>query len=819
MPENTTVNDEGRPVTEPARIEEEHEDARLNSTSTQVDGPGRDLTQDHADFLAQYMDLDQVNGSIRSALTPADLPAEADSWWSKKLPAKLYRWSQNGRTVWQLAPDDRSDGPKYAFPEGSEPPLNQVRDDGGQGAVIIVEGSKQQWTAASYLDPALAIYGMFGCWGWSGRDLTFAADRLVYVILDADLATNRDVWNAAQALRDHLIKTVKAAGVRFATVPGAGSTGLDDWLATVEREDRAEALATLLDNASPDLPKAPAPKKAKKNPRYFSESGGLLAWDVAKALHQALPMALTAENQVAVYRHGVYRTSSLALITALAQMLKNDYRRGYLATVEDVLSGILEHAGRVLPERLDRPWLNTLDGMVDLETGELHEHDPDLLSAVQFPVHYDPAATCPTFDRWAEDIGITDQLPALLEAASVMLDPTTIPQKALLLFGPARSGKSTFLRLLEALAGHENRSGVSLHELADDQFAAANVYGKVLNVSADLSARHLQDVTRFKLMTGEDVVRGNRKYGRDFFFRSTALFAFSANEIPTVGESSRAYVERMQPFEFGHSFAGRVDRSIEPAMLQELPGILNRLIRAWQERKARGHDLDADPVVRQKFEQASDRVALWMAEEMRIVSRVTTRKDAKDPLRAIKPVAPGMTLAADMALTRDELYESFTEWAVENGARISMGKSKLMQRIQSMPGVVEVRIGRSKVRGFNIRRRKEDEPDPAVAKVAEVAPVGKTSNQVGAISKSNQSKVSVTGATTATTATDPPGRPDPVSCPRCGGTTLYDPTVSDRRVCVSGTRVKGHPCQWSRKEPGSETWDGAEGLFEKAARS
>jgi hypothetical protein len=104
MPENTTVNDEGRPVTEPARIEEEHEDARLNSTSTQVDGPGRDLTQDHADFLAQYMDLDQVNGSIRSALTPADLPAEADSWWSKKLPAKLYRWSQNGRTVWQLAP-------------------------------------------------------------------------------------------------------------------------------------------------------------------------------------------------------------------------------------------------------------------------------------------------------------------------------------------------------------------------------------------------------------------------------------------------------------------------------------------------------------------------------------------------------------------------------------------------------------------------------------------------------------------------------------------------------------------------------------------
>lgn len=45
-----------------------------------------------------------------------------------------------------------------------------------------------------------------------------------------------------------------------------------------------------------------------------------------------------------------------------------------------------------------------------------------------------------------------------------------------------------------------------------------------------------------------------------------------------------------------------------------------------------------------------------------------------------------------------------------------------------------------------------------------------------------------------------PDPPPAVLCPRCDGTTLYDPDVSDRRVCVSGIRIKGNPCQWSRKE-------------------
>jgi putative DNA primase/helicase len=601
------------------------------------DTPGRDLTDDHLEFLAAHAIKPEVaREHVRSVVEPEDLPEDRDGTWPRYVPTVLYRWRMGDRGEWQIRiPEDKrtDDGPKYLFRKGSgdEIPLNQVRDDGA-GPILLVEGTNQHLAAASYAPDEYAIYGMFGCWGWSKTDLSFAARRLVYVVIDADLASNRDVWNAAQALRDAL-KTIKAAAVQFVALPGiADKQGLDDFLATIEGDDqRRQALATLLDDASPDLPKAPSSRKKKARSPYFNEHGGIKPKAVAETIHATFPMALTAEDQVAIYRNGVYRTNRMALVTALVQLLGDDYRRGFLATVEDVIVGILDARDWRLPDHIDRPWLNVLNGMVDLETGERHDHDPDLFSAVQFPIHYDPDATCPTFDQWAKEI-IGDQLQDLLETASTMLDPTTIPTKALLLYGPARSGKSTFLRLLKAIAGTENTSGVNLHELTEDQFARANLYGRVLNVAADLSARHVQDLTWFKLMTGEDLVRGNRKYGRDFHFVNQALFAFSANELPTVGESSRAYVERIKPFKFGNSFAGRIDTTIEPRMREELPGILNRLIDAYRKRKERGRDLVTNPAIQREFEQASDRVQMWMAEEMTIIVKVGDQ-----------PVIPGQT--------------------------------------------------------------------------------------------------------------------------------------------------------------------------------
>jgi P4 family phage/plasmid primase-like protien len=325
--------------------------------------------------------------------------------------------------------------------------------------------------------------------------------------------------------------------------------------------------------------------------------------------------------------------------------------------------------------------LNLENGMLDLRTGELLHHAPEYASCVQFPVVWNPNAKAPVYEAWLAS-QIPDQAADLEEAASAVLDQSVTPAKALFLFGPSRSGKSTFLRIIQEVVGRANYSGVSLHQLSDDRFAAANVYGKALNVSGDLSAAHVEDISMFKKMTGEDLIQANRKFGGQFPFTSRALFVFSANELPTVGEGSRAYFERIKPFRFGVSFAGREDPTLELAMLEELPGILVRWVSAWQARRARGTALVTDPAVAARFEIASDKVR-----------------------RFVDECCEGVEMDGDTVekvVTTVELYAAFKEWSNQEGTK-ALARSRFTARLETLPGVARARGRADRKRGWALK--------------------------------------------------------------------------------------------------------------------
>jgi DNA polymerase-1 len=236
------------------------------------------------------------------------------------------------------------------------------------------------------------------------------------------------------------------------------------------------------------------------------------------------------------------------------------------------------------------------------------------------------------------------------------------------------------------IAGTENTSAVTLHQLSDDKFAAANLYLRALNVAADLSAKHVSDMSTFKMLTGEDVVHANRKYGREFQFTNQALFAFSANELPTVSEASRAYANRIKPFEFPYSFAGREDPSIEDRIMAELPGILVRWVAAWQRYTTRGGYLPTDPAVMREFETRSDRVALWVSEKCTVHAE-----------------AAGKLVGPEQGTKKSTLHEMFKSWAKDEDSSAPMSSRKFIERLRSVSGVGEVRLrNENKNVGLNV---------------------------------------------------------------------------------------------------------------------
>lgn len=661
---------------------------------------------------------------IRSVTTREDLPGSL-AQYSNKLPGILFHWEPlKGEPLLQLKADGipkregERGGGGYRFPIGSTlilavPPGHRPKVANPSLPLVIVEGGKQLLAAASALVgvDSYALVGMFGCWGWrsDGQPIPCLRKiplqgRKVIILLDGDVSTNRNVWDAAKALHEHLETVAGVQQVRHAIQPAHGNDGLDDLLGPELPDSRKDIVLRLLDKAKPTLPRKP-PAKKKHGPAaiFFTSDGKFLPLSLWQYLEHQQHMAVTREadpnkasaGAIAVYDNGVYLNgASRRFNLSVTRALGDDFFRQALETVTEIGLNELTAAGRVIPDKQERLVVNCRNGLVHVMTGELLPHTPEFLSLWQLPVVYDPSATCPYYEHW-----IKERLPGLVEqledVACQTLDPTHAPQRFLFLFGPRRSGKSTFLRILVTLVGKQNTSAVTMHQLADDRFASANLYGKVLNVAADLSARDVRDLSQLKMLTGEDLVQANRKYGAQFTFTNQALLAFSANEVPTVNDPSGAYQERAMPFHFDRSFAGYEDRRIEEQLMQELPGIFNRFIRALRAHYLRGGYLEECSATRNEFKRQSNRVQQFLDE----MTQPTERPEGS---------------------RRSTLWDHWKTWASDNGYVVG-GRNLFMEKVRGC-GVEEF-TPRGGSRSFAVRVIDPEtqcaslsEPDPGVCR-------------------------------------------------------------------------------------------------------
>lgn len=735
-------------------------------------GTGMNLTTEHRQLL--------LDSAINDAVIDEAVAVGAITSVTQGL---RFMWNDGVHMpVSQLRPDvpytgDDGEQIKYVFPKGAQIPFNKLHDNENLTSVLIVEGTKQQYAALSHAPGHFAVYGMSGCWGFKNADLSVVDGRDVYLLLDADISSNLDVWSAAEAMTKQL-KLHGAKSVLYVMTTGTGKEGVDDVLAGIAEDRRSHMFRLWLANAAPKLPKRPKAKRPTTADAGNEDAARLFRirdkplhyqpGDGAREILKDFPAAITREGNIALYHNGVYRVDANAVMCVLADKLDNYYSPSYVKSTSDRMIALLTAAGKVLPERMDVPLLNCPNGMVDLRTGQLMDHDPSFMSHVQVAVAYEADMATPVYDAWlrealrqpgAGDLTVQALVDDLEETAGTMLDPTRTPSKALFLFGPSRSGKSTFLRLLKAVAGSANTSAVTLHDLGTDTFATANLYGRMLNVAADLSSKHVEDLSKFKMATGEDPLQANRKYGNQFEFTNQSLFAFSANELPTVSEASRAYAERMKPFDFPNSFAGREDKTFEPRLVAELPGILARWVRAYGRFLARGGYGQTDQVTQAQFEAKSDRVVQFFQDMCTTVGAMH-----------------GQKLGDNECTGRREVAQMFNAWAERNGGS-KMGERAFFQRLAQIDGVTEVRNGRGS-RAYNLTVAKADDDAWGDADEPQPDPV-----EESGVLADDVPRLGVQAATWRAGGSDQgPGDPEGITAPQTGACACI-PRMGECRMC------------------------------------
>lgn len=228
--------------------------------------------------------------------------------------------------------------------------------------------------------------------------------------------------------------------------------------------------------------------------------------------------------------------------------------------------------------------LNFINGELEVETCELKNHSRNNYSTIQINYSYDPAAECPVWEKFIDDIteGAQDRKNLLQQMFGYCLTNDNRYQKCFYLIGNGANGKSVLLSILEALLGEENTSHVEIAFLNSD-FQRIKLANSMVNICNDIKTDVAGTGSFFKGIVTGDTISGCFK-GKDFFdFKPTCKMVFAANTMLNTRDIDGGFLRRICFINFPVQFVDKVTKSNErlrdteltEKLLLELPGILN----------------------------------------------------------------------------------------------------------------------------------------------------------------------------------------------------------------------------------------------------
>ncbi len=222
------------------------------------------------------------------------------------------------------------------------------------------------------------------------------------------------------------------------------------------------------------------------------------------------------------------------------------------------------------------------NGMLHLPTREFGPHDPRLFSTSALDVEFDCLAPiCHEWLAFLNSLFCEDQesIDVLQEYIGYcVLTEDTRFQKSLMLVGPKRSGKGTFLRVVGSLAGQANVASPTLGSLGTTFGLQGLIRARIAVVSdARISGRaDIAAISENLLrISGEDAISVPRKHQQDWVGKLPTRFIIATNEIPTMADASAALASRFLIIRLTRSFYGAEDHGLTDRLLLELPGILH----------------------------------------------------------------------------------------------------------------------------------------------------------------------------------------------------------------------------------------------------
>lgn len=283
------------------------------------------------------------------------------------------------------------------------------------------------------------------------------------------------------------------------------------------------------------------------------------------------------QRETFVYRDGYYIRAENAVVLPEIQRILDDLTNKNAKTETFHKIQDMTYQPRDVFEEIDPRFIPLLNGVYDVLTDTLLPHESKYRFKYQLPVTYDKGAQCPRIDAFFDQVFTEVQRQTIEEWIGYCFYRNYMYKKALIIVGEGDTGKTTFLELLTALIGEQNKSGISLHKIAGDKFAAAQLYEKHVNIFDELSAEDVHDTANFKIATGGGSIMGEYKFGDQFSFKNFSKLMFACNKIPDVKDmNDEAYFNRWMVVHLEKTIPVKISNFIKTLTTQEeLSGLFN----------------------------------------------------------------------------------------------------------------------------------------------------------------------------------------------------------------------------------------------------
>lgn len=281
--------------------------------------------------------------------------------------------------------------------------------------------------------------------------------------------------------------------------------------------------------------------------------------------------------------------------------------------------------------------LNTLNWTLDLSSGEVvaRPHAQEDYLTKTLDVEYNPAAKCPKWDAFLDDIFGGD--PEIKQAVQRMVGYTltgdTSEQCLFFAYGTGKNGKSVFFNTLEMLFGEyygrapsEMIMQAKYSQIPSD---VAQLKGQRMVVTSEIGENRRLDEERIKDLTGGDTITARKMHQDWFKFRCTHKLWIFGNHKPVLTGVDLGIRRRFRIIPFEVTIPEQKRRPMRDLMDDfrgELSGILNWALEGYvRYREAGLMDTEKMTAALTDYFNSMDIVGMFIEECCDRVPSISTR--------------------------------------------------------------------------------------------------------------------------------------------------------------------------------------------------